>query len=153
MTPVRPGASPDRLLAAAQREFPHWTLITLRYNPPLRLNSTADGAAASETFTVGVRSKNQWPPFSTSTVVLDAQTAAVTRTTTFANLPPGQRARMWIRLLHSGEALRWPGQLVAGVACLAGCLLVWTGIALAWRRFFGRKSSAPIPVEPAARMT
>ena len=29
------------------------------------------------------------------------------------------------------------GQLAAGLGCLGGVMLVWTGFALAWRRFFG----------------
>jgi hypothetical protein len=32
--------------------------------------------------------------------------------------------------------------LLAALCTLAAILLVWTGLALAWRRFFGRKSSA-----------
>ena len=32
--------------------------------------------------------------------------------------------------------------LLAALCTLAAILLVWTGFALAWRRFFGRKSSA-----------
>jgi cytochrome c peroxidase len=41
---------------------------------------------------------------------------------------------------HTGQALGWPGQLVAGLACLGSCFLIYTGFALAWRRFFHRKS-------------
>jgi len=39
-----------------------------------------------------------------------------------------------VRGVHTGEALGPLGQVVAALACLAGVMLVWTGIALAWRR-------------------
>lgn len=39
------------------------------------------------------------------------------------------------RALHTGEAFGFAGQTVAGLASLGGCFLVWTGLAMAWRRF------------------
>ncbi len=59
----------------------------------------------------------------------------------YADQSPGRKVRVWLRYLHTGQALGWPGQLVAGIACLAGCLLTYTGFALAWRRFFGRRAA------------
>ena len=53
---------------------------------------------------------------------------------TFADNSPGSRARSTIRFLHTGEVLGLAGQTVAGLASLAACFLVWTGLALAWRR-------------------
>jgi uncharacterized iron-regulated membrane protein len=115
---------------------PNWEQITFRFTPALRGDSIE-----GETFTTVVRRTGQWPPFASTTMTIDARTGAVRRTETFAELSPGQRARRWIRLLHTGEALGWPGQLVAGIGCLAGVMLVWTGVALACRRFFGRSTS------------
>ena len=40
-----------------------------------------------------------------------------------------------MRFLHTGEALGFFGKLVAALASIGGALLVWTGFALAWRRF------------------
>ncbi|HEX6736709.1 MAG TPA: PepSY domain-containing protein, partial [Vicinamibacteria bacterium] len=45
------------------------------------------------------------------------------------------RLRSWMRWIHTGEAGGWPGQAVAGLASAGGALLVWTGLALAWRRW------------------
>ena len=53
---------------------------------------------------------------------------------TFADSTPGSRARSTIRFLHTGEVLGLIGQTIAGLASLAACFLVWTGLALAWRR-------------------
>jgi uncharacterized iron-regulated membrane protein len=54
----------------------------------------------------------------------------------------GRRLRMFARFLHTGELFGLVGQTVAALCTLAAILLVWTGLALACRRFFGRKSSA-----------
>ena len=51
----------------------------------------------------------------------------------------GFKVRRWTRFLHTGEALGPIGQAVAGSASLGGVFLVWTGLALAWGRFFGRR--------------
>jgi len=54
----------------------------------------------------------------------------------------GRRLRMYARFLHTGELFGLVGQTVAALCTLAAAMLVWTGFALAWRRFFGRKASA-----------
>jgi uncharacterized iron-regulated membrane protein len=40
-----------------------------------------------------------------------------------------------MRFLHTGEALGIGGQTVAGLAAIAAAVMVWTGLALALRRF------------------
>jgi uncharacterized iron-regulated membrane protein len=47
---------------------------------------------------------------------------------------PGQTARTWFRFVHTGEQYGIIGQTFAGLASLAACFLVYTGLALAWRR-------------------
>jgi uncharacterized iron-regulated membrane protein len=46
----------------------------------------------------------------------------------------GQRARTWFRFVHTGEQYGVIGQTLAGLASLAACFLVYTGLALAYRR-------------------
>jgi uncharacterized iron-regulated membrane protein len=41
---------------------------------------------------------------------------------------------MMLRFLHTGEALGVGGQTLAGIVSLTSTLMVWTGLALAWRR-------------------
>ncbi|MBX3736652.1 MAG: PepSY domain-containing protein [Candidatus Didemnitutus sp.] len=119
----------DRLLASARTEIPHAESYTLRLNTPPR----------AATATVVVREPSAWPRTANTTLTLDAQTGAVVRRESFADLTAGRRARTWTRFLHTGEALGLAGQLVAGLACLGGVILVYTGFALAWRRFFPGK--------------
>tara|TARA_R110000868_G_scaffold53249_1_gene167315 strand:- start:10474 stop:11625 length:1152 start_codon:yes stop_codon:yes gene_type:complete len=47
---------------------------------------------------------------------------------------PYRRARIYLRFLHTGEVYGWWGQTLAGLGSLAALFLVWTGLALAWRR-------------------
>ncbi len=65
---------------------------------------------------------------------LDPSEGNVASWSTFADNSPGSRARNNIRFLHTGEVFGVVGQTIAGLASLAACLLVWTGLALAWRR-------------------
>jgi uncharacterized iron-regulated membrane protein len=46
----------------------------------------------------------------------------------------GQKARTWFRFVHTGEQYGVIGQTIAGIASLAACFLVYTGLALAYRR-------------------
>jgi uncharacterized iron-regulated membrane protein len=55
----------------------------------------------------------------------------------------GQRARTWLRFIHTGEQYGIVGQTVAGLASLAACFLVYTGIALAYRRLIRPLFRAP----------
>jgi uncharacterized iron-regulated membrane protein len=68
------------------------------------------------------------------TLTLDAYTGAVATWAPFSSQSTGQQARSWIRFLHTGEALGIVGQTIAGLVSLTSVLMVWTGLALAWRR-------------------
>lgn len=57
-----------------------------------------------------------------------------------ARTDAGPKLRMWARYLHTGELLGLPGQILMALAALGALLLVWTGSALSWRRFFARGS-------------
>jgi uncharacterized iron-regulated membrane protein len=72
-------------------------------------------------------------------------TGDIIRRESFADLSTGRQVRTWTRFLHTGEALGWAGQAIAGLACLGGCFLVYTGFALAWRRFFGKPAVVAAP--------
>jgi uncharacterized iron-regulated membrane protein len=51
---------------------------------------------------------------------------------------------MWMRFVHTGEYYGVLGQTIAGIASAAGILLVYTGFALALRRFVAwRKRQVP----------
>lgn len=97
--------------------------------------------------TATVRIAGTWPRTATTTLSLDPFTGAVLKREGYADLGAARQIRSWTRFLHTGEALGWGGQLVAGLACLGGLFLCYTGFALSWRRFFKRKSPAPTPAD------
>lgn len=74
----------------------------------------------------------------------------------FEALSAGRRARLWLRFVHTGEYYGLAGQTIAGIASAGGALLVYTGLALSWRRFFAwrarrrRQDDAEEPLRKAA---
>lgn len=74
-------------------------------------------------------------------VKVDPRLGQIVEERTWSTLDGSNRARSIARLGHSGEFFGSVGQFVALLACLAGMLLVYTGVALSWRRFFGQRSA------------
>ena len=119
------GSAPPRLSyeqlfarAAAQDE---WRTLTL-----------ALPAASTARFTIDQGNGGQ--PQRRHTLTLDATTGEVQSWAPFSSQAPGQRLRSWIRFLHTGEALGLAGQTVAALVSATSVVMVWTGLALAWRR-------------------
>lgn len=100
---------------------------------------------APQPYSATIKADDSSPAFASTAVVLHPYTGEVLDRSGYADQTAARKVRSWLRYLHTGEALGWPGQLVAGLACVAGCLLVYTGFALSWRRFFHRKTPAPAP--------
>jgi uncharacterized iron-regulated membrane protein len=55
----------------------------------------------------------------------------------FTNYSRGRQLRSLLRFAHTGEVAGIVGQTVAGLVSAGGAFLVWTGLALALRRFRG----------------
>jgi uncharacterized iron-regulated membrane protein len=136
----------DAQFKVIQIAFPHWEQITLRLSAAGRGASQAGGqlsparAQGPQPLNFTIKSRDAWPRTAATTITLNPFTGEVMRREAFSDQSRGRRLRSWTRFLHTGEALGWTGQLVAGLASLGGCFLVYTGIALAIRRFFGRRA-------------
>ena len=120
-----PRATLQQLLDSAVAQGDDWQRITL----PL--------AAARDhvDVTVELKSTERRPPrktyeFSTT----DASLVGPRDAAPAAAPSRGQQARTWFRFVHTGEQYGVVGQTIAGVASLAACFLVYTGLALAYRR-------------------
>jgi uncharacterized iron-regulated membrane protein len=129
----------DELLARAAAHG-EWSTLTL--------NLPADAAAT--TVRIGIDEGNGGQPQLRHTLTLDTATGAVAAWAPFSSQTTGQKTRSWIRFLHTGEALGIVGQTIAGLVSLTSILMVWTGLALAWRRLiqplYRRKPAAtPFP--------
>ena len=134
-----PRASLQQLFDAATMQVPDWQRVTL----PL----TARGPRVD--VTVEIKSDERRAP--RRTVVLNSSDGSLVEIQG-ANGPAtpgsaGQNARTWFRFAHTGEQYGVIGQTIAGLASLAACFLVYTGLALAWRRLilpaFRRGTAAP----------
>jgi uncharacterized iron-regulated membrane protein len=113
-----------------------------------RREGDAEGRRAPQPVTIIVKETGTWPRTATTTLSLNPFTGESLKTEGFSDLSPGRQIRGWMRFLHTGEALGLGGQLFAGLASLGGCFLVYTGFALAWRRFV-KKSKPATAASPA----
>ncbi len=113
----------DGILAAAMAADPDWTRLTL----PIP-------AAGAGSVTVTLDTGTGRNPRAQTRLTYDLDGAALTRTTAFADAAPGQKTFLFLRFGHTGEIFGLAGQAVAGLASLAAAVMVWTGLALAWRR-------------------
>jgi uncharacterized iron-regulated membrane protein len=118
----------DGLWARAERQAADWQSLSVRL---------PDSADAPVTFTISRGHRGR--PDLRSQLTLDRASGEVTKWEPFASQSLGRRLRSWTRWVHTGEAGGFLGQTLAGIASAAGAVLVWTGFALAWRRFFPKK--------------
>jgi uncharacterized iron-regulated membrane protein len=77
-----------------------------------------------------------WNAFARSNLTVNSATGDVVQWQPYENNSLGQKVRGWLRFAHTGELGRLPGQLVAGLGCLGGVFLVYTGLSLAFRRLW-----------------
>jgi uncharacterized iron-regulated membrane protein len=113
----------DPLLTPAMNRLEEWRTITFR---------VPDEAGVP----VEVRIEQGWggEPQKRHTVRYDAASGRELSYETFADQSSGRRFRTFLRFAHTGEYFGILGQTLAGVASVAAVFLVWSGLALAWRR-------------------
>jgi uncharacterized iron-regulated membrane protein len=137
------GTAIDRLSydALLVRAAAHGAWRTLTLNIP-----TSPDAA---TVRIGIDEGNGGQPQRRHTLTLDASTGAVASYAPFSSQTTGQKARSWIRFLHTGEAFGLAGQTIAGLVSFTSILMVWTGLALAYRRLlqplWRRRTATTVP--------
>jgi len=117
----------------AQAQVPAWRTMTVRLSADSRpLTLTVDQGYGGQ-------------PQKRETLTIDRATVDIAKAETFADLSPGRRARSWLRFAHTGEFYGLAGQTLAGIVSAGGVVLVYTGFALAFRRFTAwiRRRRAP----------
>jgi uncharacterized iron-regulated membrane protein len=122
--PPLPAAGLDALLAVAQSKAAGWTSITLRL--PRR---------PEDAVTAFIEEPSSWGPALRSQLTLDPLTAQEVEWEPAAGQGRGKRWRAWMVPLHTGRAWGAGGQALMGLASAGAAMLVWTGLAMAWRRF------------------
>ncbi len=113
----------DAAFAAATSAVPDWRTASVRF-----------GAEAAP-LTIVVDEGSGGQPQYRTTFMVDRATARITRRESFADLGPGRQWRTWFRFVHTGEYYGLTGQTIAGLVSAGGAVLVYTGVALALRRF------------------
>lgn len=132
-----PAAAPNQQGEQAAAAFPEninelWTRAAGQVENPksisLRLPVTKDAV-----FTVDEgKYRNR---FGRSTLTLNQQNAEVAKWESYGEQNSGRQLRSWMRFTHTGETGGLVGQFIGFLACVGGAFLVWTGFALALRRF------------------
>lgn len=123
-TPGGPIDGIENAWAVAERHVSGWRTITLRL---------PSSEKAPWSFTIDQGYAGQ--PQKRTLLTLKRQTHEIVKVEPFSSYDAGRRARTWLRFVHTGEYYGLAGQTVAGIASAGGAVLVWTGIALALRRF------------------
>lgn len=116
----------DTLFLKAQTYDPNWRTITISVPKALdRINQ------------FGVDHGNGREPTKRAQLSLDRFSGEEVSWTPFDANTPGRQARIYIRFLHTGEALGIVGQTIAGLVSFFAIFMVWTGLALAYRKYLG----------------
>lgn len=118
----------DAALAAVKSANPDWKTIQLQLPP---------GPSAS----FAVADSHRGRPDRRRQVTVDLASSQILKTEGMEAQTTGRQARTWLRWIHTGEAGGLAGQTIAGLASAAAAVLVWTGFALSWRRFFKRRTA------------
>jgi uncharacterized iron-regulated membrane protein len=112
------------LWSRAEQQLSGWQSISLR------LPSSAN---APLVFTIDQGNGGQ--PQKRAQLTLNRTTGEVVRWEPFSSMTLGRRLRMVLQFAHTGEVAGIIGQTIAGVVSAGASLLVYTGLALSWRRF------------------
>lgn len=133
----------NAMFSRAIAEQPDWRTISVRL--PRR---------ADEPFAFNIDRGDGGQPQLRSTLTLTRAGDVVSRER-FADQSTGRQVRSVLRFAHTGEVLGLTGQTIAGLVSAGAVVMVWTGLALSFRRcrawLVRRRDPAASPRTVAAR--
>ena len=112
------------LVARAAAETPGWRTMTVRLP-----ESTRDAVV------VGVDRGTGRQPSRSEDLLFDRATGELIERAGYPTFSRGFKIRRWLRFAHTGEVYGAIGQSIAGVVSLGVAVMVWTGLAMSWRRW------------------
>ena len=129
--PVAPDRAPalvelQALAAKAGAETPDWRTLTIDLP-----------ASVHEPVVVAVDRGTGRQPSRSEDLLFDRATGELVARAGYPTFSRGFKIRRWLRFAHTGEVYGVIGQSIAGIASLGAAVMVWTGLAMSWRRFFG----------------
>ena len=127
--PATPLIAMEALAAKSVAETPGWQTITISLPESMH-----------ETVTITVDRGTGRQPSKSEALLFDRATGKLVGRGGYPTFSRGQKIRRWLRFAHTGEVYGVIGQSIAGVVSLGVAIMVWTGFAMGWRRFFGSAS-------------
>lgn len=121
----------DALIAKARAQIPNAQSIALTL-PKEQASESQERPAVRATILQEAANR----PVGIAHLSLDPYTGEALHLSYFDDQPLASRIRGWLRFLHTGEAFGFVGQIIATIASLASLVLVYTGLALSFRRLW-----------------
>ena len=117
------------LATRATAETPEWQSITVTLPESIhdQVSVTVDRGTGRQ-------------PSRSEDLLFDRSTGEIVGRGGYPTFSRGLKTRRWLRFAHTGEVYGVIGQSIAGIVSLGVAVMVWTGLAMSWRRFFGRAS-------------
>ena len=124
--PGTPLVELQALAAKAAAETPGWQTITISLPDSIH-----------DAVSVAVDRGTGRQPSKSEDLLFDRATGELVERAGYPTFSRGHKIRRWLRFAHTGEVYGVIGQTIAGVVSLGVAVMVWTGLAMSWRRFFG----------------
>ena len=123
--PAAPPVELQALVTSAAARTPGWRTITIGLPESIR-----------EPVVVAVDRGTGRQPSKSEDLLFDRATGELVGRGGYPTFSRGFKIRRWLRFAHTGEVYGVIGQSIAGVVSLGVAVMVWTGLAMSWRRFF-----------------
>ena len=123
--PEAPSVELQALVASAVAETPGWRTITIGLPESIR-----------DPVVIAVDRGTGRQPSKSEDLRFDRATGELVARGGYPTFSRGFRVRRWLRFAHTGEVYGVVGQSIAGIVSLGVAVMVWTGLAMSWRRFF-----------------
>ena len=124
--PATPLPELQTLATKARAETPGWRMLTIELPESVQ-----------DPVVVAVDRGTGRQPSKSEDLLFDRATGELVGRAGYPTFSRGFKIRRWLRFAHTGEVYGVIGQSVAGAVSLGVAVMVWTGLAMSWRRFFG----------------
>ena len=122
--PAHPLVELQALAAKAGAETPRWRTITISLPESIH-----------DPVVVAVDRGTGRQPSQSEDLLFDRATGELVGRAGYPTFGRGFKIRRWLRFAHTGEVYGVIGQSIAGLVSLGVAVMVWTGLAMSWRRF------------------
>lgn len=114
----------EAMFSSASLRRENWTSITMTYPK-----------ATDEDVRFSVDAGTGGEPQKKADLYLSRTDGSTAKWEPFTDYSAGRQLRNYVRFLHTGEALGILGQTIAGLVSLFATIMVWTGLAMAYRKY------------------